>query len=130
MKESSGRDPIVEVKLRTGDWEVELKTPQSRVVETISKVLSRLPENLTISAVSGSVPDNRLRNKTLRNLLVGLLDEGWFSQSRTMREVEDKLKDSGYSYAGGSVPHTLSDIAREGLLSRTGEVGGFRCQSK
>jgi hypothetical protein len=151
-KELSER-PAEEVKLRLkhGDWEVEISCAESRVKQVVENVLSSLDTKLVGTEIQGQLDslraeveslrtrstieapatraDSELKTKggmTCRGLLDSLWQENYFSSERALGEVHEELGRRGYNYDRTAVSHSLADMVRENILSRTGTMRNFR----
>ncbi|MEM3803099.1 MAG: hypothetical protein QXX17_01685 [Conexivisphaerales archaeon] len=56
--------------------------------------------------------------------------EGWFSQPRSLSEVDEELGRRGYHYDRTAVSHSLTDLVREQVLSREGAPRNYRYVQK
>jgi len=119
--------------LRRGDWEVEVTCPEDRVQHVIESVLAGLS---TQTALPSQTPVGPIRVAaerrpvTIRALLEDLWREGWFGQPRSLAEVADEIGRRGYHYDRTAVAHTLTDLVREGVLSREGQPRTYRYVQK
>ncbi|MEM1517557.1 MAG: hypothetical protein QXZ49_01560 [Nitrososphaerota archaeon] len=57
---------------------------------------------------------------TCRDILERLIDEGWFSVSRSLSDVVAEIGRRGYSYDSTAIAHGLLDLVREERLVREG----------
>jgi hypothetical protein len=123
----------VKVVLRRGDWEVEVTCPEDRVQQVIESVLAGLSSQ---TATPGQTPVEPIRaaaerrSVTIRTLLEDLWREGWFGEPRSLAEVDDEIGRRGYHYDRTAVAHTLTDLVREGVLSREGQPRTYRYVQK
>ena len=53
-------------------------------------------------------------------------DEKFFESERLLIEVHQELSRIGYNYDKTAVSHSLSDMVREGILSRVGTLRNYR----
>lgn len=120
---------IIHIKLKRGGWEVELDVPEDRVSEVISKVLAGLevPGGAKGGAFVGERPD---RGVTCKTLLEKLWNESWFSSTRSLSDVDEELARMGYHYDKTAISHSLTDLVREGMLSREGTPRSYRYVQK
>lgn len=143
----------VKIKLKHGEWEVEITCLESRVKQVVENVLLSLDtakmvgptvhgqlddlrreiESLkSMSAVEGrSLRDGDLQKPvkggmTCRGLIDTLWQEGYFSAEKALGEVHEELGRRGYNYDRTAVSHSLSDMVRETVLTRTGTMRNFR----
>ncbi|MEO9320995.1 MAG: hypothetical protein ABI361_10000 [Nitrososphaera sp.] len=150
----------VRVKLRHRDWEVEIACSESRLRDVVSKVLSTLDESAKrwtdegleeqlrqIRAEMDELKKNAMQQRvvpesadrqriaktssmTCRGLLEQLWTESYLSEERSLSEVHEELGRRGYNYDKTAVSHSLADMVREGILTRTGTMRNFRYLQK
>lgn len=142
----------VKIKLKHGEWEVEITCIESRVKQVVENVLSSLDTTKIFGpAVQGQFDELRreiesLKSRpnaearppadvdsktikggmTCRGLLDSLWQEGYFSSERALGEVHEELGRRGYNYDRTAVSHSLADMVRETILARTGTMRNFR----
>ncbi|HEY3095038.1 MAG TPA: hypothetical protein VGJ42_04690 [Nitrososphaera sp.] len=142
----------VKIKLKHDEWEVEITCIESRVKQVVENVLSSLDtakivgpvvqgqfdelrreiELLKSRSVSEARPPADGESKTVkggmtcRGLLDSLWQEGYFSTERALGEVHEELARRGYNYDRTAVSHSLADMVRETILTRTGTMRNFR----
>jgi len=97
--------------------EVEATSPEEleEVVKRVVSAIGRAPQR--------PAPARRSEGKrasTCRDVLERLLDEGWFSQPRSLGDVTAELARRGYFYDPTAVAHGLLDLVREERLTREG----------
>jgi hypothetical protein len=146
----------VKIKLKHGEWEVEITCIESRVKQVVENVLSSLDtakmvgptvqgqldelrreiESLKSRSVEASLAADMDSQKTIkggmtcRGLLDTLWQEGYFSAERALGEVHEELGRRGYNYDRTAVSHSLADMVRETILTRTGTMRNFRYVQK
>jgi hypothetical protein len=110
---------MIHIKLKRGNWEIDLDCPEDRVTETIRNVLAGLD---VPQGIPRTLDEDRPGGKgvTCKWLLEEMYREGWFSQPRSLSEVDEELARRGYHYDRTAVSHSLTDLVREQLLSRDG----------
>ncbi|HEU4606243.1 MAG TPA: hypothetical protein VFS46_08415 [Nitrososphaera sp.] len=142
----------VKIKLKHGEWEVEITCIESRVKQVVENVLSSLDTAKMVGpAVQGQLDELRREIESLKSRSVearsladgdsqktvkggmtcrGLLDtlwqEGYFTAERALGEVHEELGRRGYNYDRTAVSHSLADMVRETILTRTGTMRNFR----
>lgn len=142
----------VKIKLKHGEWEVEIICIESRVKQVVENVLSSLDTAKMVGpAVQGQLDELRREIESLKSRSVearspadgdpqktvkggmtcrGLLDtlwqEGYFAAERALGEVHEELGRRGYNYDRTAVSHSLADMVRETVLTRTGTMRNFR----
>jgi hypothetical protein len=149
---SEGRPPDeVKIKLKHGEWEVEISCVESRVKQVVENVLSSLDTSKLVSpAIQGQLDEMKreieaLKSRpaveartldiekpsakggmTCRGLLDTLWQEGYFSSEKALGEVHEELGRRGYNYDRTAVSHSLADMVRETILTRIGTMRNFR----
>ncbi|HXG06519.1 MAG TPA: hypothetical protein VNI77_04240 [Nitrososphaera sp.] len=149
----SDRPPSEEVKIRLkhGEWEVEITCTESRVKQVVENVLSSLDATKLVGpAVQSQLEELRREIDTLksssvatefrndeqkpsvkggmtcRGLLENLYFEGYFVSERSLGEVHEELSRRGYNYDRTAVSHSLTDMVRENILTRIGTIRNYR----
>ncbi len=67
---------------------------------------------------------------TCRGLLEKLWYEGYFVAEKLLGEVHEELSRLGYNYDRTAVSHSLTDMVREGILTRVGTMRNYRYLQK
>ncbi len=143
----------VKIRLKHGEWEVEVVCIESRVKQVVESVLSSLdtakimgPEvqsqldalrreidSLKTRSVAELVTEGQQQQKvttksgiTCRGLLENLWFEGHFVSERSLGEVHEELSRRGYNYDRTAVSHSLTDMVRENILTRIGTMRNYR----
>lgn len=115
----------IRIRLKKGSWEIEVECPEDKIDEVIPKLLASLPV--------GGVQEDRTaasRGLTCKALLEQLWNESWFLQDRTLYDADEELGRRGYHYDKSAVSHSLTDLVREGILSRVGTPRSYRYLQK
>ncbi|MEO9295091.1 MAG: hypothetical protein ABI347_05775 [Nitrososphaera sp.] len=144
----------VKIRLKHGEWEVEITCLESKVRQVVETVLSSLDSaKFANSAVQGQIdelrreiealksrPVERLANgeqkvvvkggMTCRGLLETLWLEGYFASERSLGDVHEELSRRGYNYDRTAVSHSLTDMVRETILTRVGTMRNYRYVQK
>lgn len=63
---------------------------------------------------------------TCRSLIEKIFYEKFFENERLLIEVHQELTKMGYNYDKTAVSHSLTDMVREGILSRVGTLRNYR----
>ena len=145
----------VKIRLKHGEWEVEVVCIESRVKQVVESVLSSLdtakimgPEvqsqldalrreidSLKTRPLAELVPEGQQQQQqkvttksgiTCRGLLENLWFEGFFVSERSLGEVHEELSRRGYNYDRTAVSHSLTDMVRENILTRIGTMRNYR----
>lgn len=142
----------VKIRLKHGDWEIEISCAENRVKQVVENVLSSLDSQIVDSATQVQLDAMRLEieaiksrraipeesvgrinseqktksGMTCRGLLDNLWQEGYFTSERALGEVHEELGRKGYNYDRTAVSHSLADMVRENILTRTGTMRNFR----
>jgi len=146
----------VKIKLKHGDWEVEITCLENRVKQVVENVLTSLDNSKFVDPAIQNQLDNMrheidlLRSMpfsvnaqphqgpgrvekggmTCRGLLESLWNEGYFASEKALGEVHEELGRRGYNYDRTAVSHSLADMVREIILTRTGTMRNFRYVQK
>ena len=67
---------------------------------------------------------------TCRGLLEKLWYEGYFGAEKLLGEVHEELSRLGFNYDRTAVSHSLTDMVREGILTRVGTMRNYRYLQK
>jgi hypothetical protein len=145
----------VKIRLKHGEWEVEVVCIESRVKQVVESVLSSLdttkmmgPEvQSQLDALRGEIDSLKTRpigelvqegqqqqqqkvtaksGVTCRGLLENLWFEGHFVSERSLGEIHEELSRRGYNYDRTAVSHSLTDMVRENILTRIGTMRNYR----
>ncbi|MGC8568931.1 MAG: hypothetical protein ACP5LW_02880 [Nitrososphaeria archaeon] len=112
--------------MKKGDWEIEVECPEDKIDEVIPKILSALP----VQQQQVAVKENIRKGTTCKDLLVQLWKEKWFAQERSLYEVDEELQRRGYHYDRSAIAHALTDLVREGILTRIGTPRSYKYSQK
>ncbi len=141
----------MKIKLKHGNWEVEISCTESRVKQVVENVLSSLDAKIVEPDVQNQLDAIRIELESLRSrppvsdlpvrtagdqkakagmtcrgLLDSLWQESYFSTDRALGDVHEELGRRGYNYDRTAVSHSLADMVRENILTRTGTMRNFR----
>jgi hypothetical protein len=117
----------VRIRLKKGNWEVEIECEESKVKETIENVLSGLS---AVPEVKTEISERQRGTLTCRGLIENLWSEGWFSNPKSLGDVHDELARRGYHYDRTAVSHSLTELVRENVLTRQGTQRNYRYVQK
>ena len=59
------------------------------------------------------------------DLIYSLFLEHWFSESRTLNDVSEKIKQMGYNYNLATISNALRSFTRRGILTRQGKPKSY-----
>ena len=119
----------IKIRLRKGDWEVEITCSEDQVKQVVENVLSGFITTAPELAISGRETISK-GTTTCRALLEDLWNDEWFSTDRGLGEVHEELARRGYHYDRTAVSHALTDLVRESILTRTGSMRSYRYVQK
>ncbi len=63
---------------------------------------------------------------TCRSLIEKIFYDKYFENERLLGEVHEELSKIGYNYDRTAVSHSLTDMVREGILTRIGTLRNYR----
>ena len=118
----------ITVRLKEAGWEVEITCEEDQLQKAIESVLSSLttiPQNAPLLSPSVDEKVESRSKKTVRGLILELWGEAWFSEARSLSEVHEEIARRGYHYDKSAVSHSLTDLVKEGVLSRQGDVRNY-----
>jgi len=118
----------ITVRLKKAGWEVEITCSEEQLKRSIESVLSSLDAKASVtlpgqSTVAESTVD--AGKKTSRGIVSELWAERWFSEPRSLSDVDGEIRRRGYNYDKTAVSHTLTDLVRETLLTRQGNPRSY-----
>lgn len=140
----------VKIKLKHGEWEVEITCLESKVKQVVETVLSSLDSAKIVDPAIRTQMEELRREvealkarpaeaqtvaaehkpakggKTCRGLLENLWTEGYFATDRSLADVHEELSRRGYNYDRTAVSHSLTDMVRENIMSRNGTMRNYR----
>ena len=125
MKMPSDTRDEIKIKLRKGNWEVEITCLEEQVKQSVEGVLA----GINSSPLETSTANREIKPKpslTCRNLLERLWNDIWFVEEKTLAEVHEELARIGYHYDRTAVAHSLTDLVRESILTRIGSMRNYR----
>jgi len=115
----------IKIKLRKGNWEVEITCSEEQVKQSVEGVLA----GINSSPLETARESREIKPKpslTCRNLLERLWNDEWFVEEKTLAEVHEELARIGYHYDRTAVSHSLTDLVRESILTRIGSMRSYR----
>ncbi|MBM1154405.1 hypothetical protein DRN94_000820 [archaeon] len=119
----------VRVRLKVGDVEVEIVTSDLEMLEkAVHRVIAAARSAVAATPPAPPTVSTRVagrRRGTCRDLILELVEEGFFDQERNLGEVWERLRVKGYTYDRTAVAHALLDLVREGVLVREGRPRSF-----
>lgn len=118
----------ITVRLKKAGWEVEISCEEDQLQRAIESVLSSLTSVPQNAPLLSPVPEERPEagsKKTVRGLILELWGEGWFAEARSLSEVHEEIARRGYHYDKSAVSHSLTDLVKESVLSRQGDIRNY-----
>tara|TARA_B100001750_G_C15465582_1_gene576846 strand:+ start:836 stop:1231 length:396 start_codon:yes stop_codon:yes gene_type:complete len=115
----------IKIKLRKGNWEVEITCSEEQVKQSVEGVLAGINSSPLETAIESRVIKPK-PSLTCRNLLERLWNDEWFVEEKTLAEVHEELARIGYHYDRTAVSHSLTDLVRESILTRIGSMRSYR----
>ncbi len=118
----------ITVRLKKAGWEVEITCDEDQLQKAIESVLSSLtstPENAPLFSPAIEKNSEGNSKKTVRGLILELWEESWFTEARSLSEVHEEIARRGYHYDKSAVSHALTDLVKESVLSRQGDVRNY-----
>ncbi len=73
-----------------------------------------------------SLKDLTKNGNTCRSLIEKIFYEKYFESEKLLGEVHEELSRMGYNYDRTAVSHSLTDMVREGILTRVGTLRNYR----
>jgi hypothetical protein len=121
---------VVRVRLKRGAWEIEISCPEDKVKQVVESVLSGMDISAEIPALVSERKQQVRGSATCKGLIEMLWTEGWFISERNLADVHEELSRRGYNYDRTAVSHSLTDLVREGVLTRAGSMRAYRYVQK
>ena len=118
----------ITVRLKKAGWEVEITCEEGQLQRAIESVLSSLtsiPQNAPLLSSATEEKTEGSSKKTVRGLILELWEESWFSEGRALSEVHEEIARRGYHYDKSAVSHALTDLVKESIMSRQGDVRNY-----
>jgi len=146
----------VKIKLKHGDWEVEIACKENRVKDVVQNVLSGMDSSIIsgngntqfvnllearISEIESKIQnlnsgtgseryDGSKRTQkigvTCRSVLDLLVKDKYFFDERPLGQIHEEISRRGYNYDRTAVSHSLTDMVRERILFRIGTIRNYR----
>ncbi len=119
----------VKVRLRRGSWEVEITCKEDRVRQVVESVIAGMSSSEVTGVTESDTPKSVSKGKgnvTCQGLIEQLWREGWFISEHNLVDVHQELARRGYNYDRTAVSHALTNLVREGILSRVGSARIYR----
>jgi len=118
---------LVKVKLKKGSWEIEISCPEDKVKQVVENVLAGMEStSVEMPKVISERKQQPRGSATCKGLIEELWAENWFTTERSLADVHEELSRRGYNYDRTAVSHSLTDLVRENILTRTGTMRAYR----
>lgn len=117
---------VVRVRLKRGAWEIEISCPEDKVKQVVESVLSGMDITAEAPTIVSERKQQARGSATCKGLIEMFWTEGWFTSERNLADVHEELSRRGYNYDRTAVSHSLTDMVREGILTRTGSMRAYR----
>ncbi len=104
---------------------MEITCSQEQLKEAIDNVLSSLGSVSALGTTKGGTNATGLGNKTCRGLIIELWQDFWLAEARSLSEVHQEIARRGYNYDRTAVSHSLTDLVRENILTRLGNMRNY-----
>ena len=146
----------VKIKLKHGDWEVEITCKESKVKDVVQNVLSGMDSSVASSNGNTQFVNllesriNEIESKiqnlnsltgperyngskrtqkigiTCRSVLDLLVNDKYFFNETPLGHIHEEISRRGYNYDRTAVSHSLTDMVRERILFRVGTIRNYR----
>jgi len=113
--------PLIHLKMKVGNVEVEIECREDQVKDVVEKILSSITEYAGKPLAPPEREKQPLRAETCRGIMERLWREGWFAEPRSLGDVHREMTRIGYHYDRTAVAHVLLDMVRDGVLTREGK---------
>jgi hypothetical protein len=94
--------------------------------ESISSNNNILNNQLNQKRNNISLKELSKNGNTCRSLIEKIFYEKYFEKEKLLGEVHEELSRMGYNYDRTAVSHSLTDMVREGILTRVGTLRNYR----
>ena len=94
--------------------------------ESISSNNNILNNQLNQKRNNISLKELSKNGNTCRSLIEKIFYEKYFEKEKLLGEVHEELSKMGYNYDRTAVSHSLTDMVREGILTRVGTLRNYR----
>ena len=121
---------VVRVRLKKGAWEIEISCPEDKVKQVVESVLSGMDITEEAPAIVSERKQQARGFATCKGLIEMFWAEGWFTSEKNLADVHEELSRRGYNYDRTAVSHSLTDLVREGVLTRVGSMRAYRYVQK
>jgi len=119
----------IRIKLKIGNVEAEIHCEEGQLKKAVQDFIDAVQEKTSASAGAQPIPtpavEPLVRLTTCKSVLLALWQEGFFQVGRSLSESHDEMSRRGYHYDRSAVAHTLTELVRDGVLSREGRKGEY-----
>jgi len=123
----------VRLKISVGNVDFEIECNVKEIRDVVDNVLAAVAER----SIGGNLPNIGRSNTTIpsrgetcKSIILGLWEEGWFDNGRSLSDVHGEMGRRGFHYDRTAVAHALVDLVREGILTRIGRPRRYRYLQK
>ena len=109
-------------------------------IENLKSELKDIKQKYESNSSNNNILNNQLNQKrnnislkelskngnTCRSLIEKIFYEKYFEKEKLLGEVHEELSKMGYNYDRTAVSHSLTDMVREGILTRVGTLRNYR----
>ena len=109
-------------------------------IENLKNELKDIKQKYESNADNNNILNNQFNQKrnnislkelakngnTCRSLIEKIFYEKYFEKEKLLGEVHEEVSKMGYNYDRTAVSHALTDMVREGILTRVGTLRNYR----
>lgn len=114
----------MKVKLKIKGIDIEIEASPDQIHTAVKEIIRGIEELPTSQVGKEVIP------ASCKEAIELLWREGWFSEPKRLYDVWKELSDRGYNYDRSAIAHALSNLTREGILTRTGKARRYRYVQK
>ncbi len=105
-------------------------------IETLKNEINFLKSKYETNSTNNNIQNRKINSvslkeltkngNTCRSLIEKIFYDKYFENERLLGEVHEELSRMGYNYDRTAVSHSLTDMVREGILTRIGTLRNYR----